>query len=61
MFTMPRRLVILVRAIVMLTPSFAYADGVTFRDSDVKFRIVYPSDWTLKTPRGVNVKFKVVH
>ena len=34
----------------------ANAQGVTFRNTEFKFRFVYPSDWTQQTPRGPNVR-----
>jgi len=32
------------------------ADQTTFRNSEFKFRFVYPSAWQQKTPRGPNVR-----
>jgi hypothetical protein len=39
-----------------LMPAPLMAQGVTFRSSEFKFRFVYPSDWSQKTPRGQNVR-----
>jgi hypothetical protein len=34
----------------------ANAQGVTFRNTEFKFRFVYPNDWSEKKPRGPNVR-----
>jgi hypothetical protein len=42
--------------LALLSPVPANAQGVTFRNTEFKFRFVYPSDWTQQTPRGPNVR-----
>ena len=37
-------------------PSALGADGTTLRNTEFKFRFVYPSAWQQKTPRGPNVR-----
>jgi len=41
---------------MMVWPSALGADRTTFRNSEFKFRFVYPSAWQQKTPRGPNVR-----
>src|SRR6478672_3864687 len=41
---------------MVLMPAPLMAQGVTFRSTEFKFRFVYPSDWSQKTPRGQNVR-----
>src|SRR5262245_5336072 len=43
-------------ACVSLWPSALYAQGLTFRNVEFRFRFVYPADWIQKTPRGPNVR-----
>jgi hypothetical protein len=46
-------------ALLVLTLSvgpIAAQEGNTFRNTEFKFRFVYPTDWTAKTPRGPNVR-----
>lgn len=42
-------------ALALLSAS-ANAQDATFRNTEFKFRFVYPSDWTQQTPRGPNVR-----
>ena len=41
---------------MIVWPSALGADRTTFRNSEFKFRFVYPSAWQQKTPRGPNVR-----
>lgn len=41
---------------LMLSSGGAFAQGITFRNTEFKFRFVYPGDWTQQTPRGPNVR-----
>lgn len=46
----------LIAVLLAAVSSAALAQGITFRNSEFKFRFVYPSDWKPVTPRGPNVK-----
>ena len=46
-------------ALAMTSLASARADGITFRDKDAKFRLVYPDTWARKTPRGSHVRLLV--
>jgi hypothetical protein len=39
-----------------LYSGLSLADGITFRNTEFKFRFVYPKGWIQKTPRGPNVR-----
>lgn len=47
--------------IVALTtfPISAQSDWKTLRNSEYKFRFLYPPDWTVATPRGPNVRASI--
>jgi hypothetical protein len=42
--------------IALLWSASTNAQDVIFRNTEFKFRFVYPSDWTQQTPRGPNVR-----
>lgn len=46
----------LVIACVCFIATTAYADWLTFRNTQFNFRFIYPPDWRLGTPRGPNVR-----
>jgi len=40
--------------------SFGQSDWKTFRNTEFKFRFIYPSDWMVRTPRGQNVRGSII-
>lgn len=45
--------------LVGISTAVAQSDWVTFRNTQYKFRFIYPSDWHISTPRGYNVRGSV--
>ena len=58
MYTIRRFLVALTVAVLsgITVPGYCQDEWLTFRNSEFKFRFVYPPDWSLATPRGPNVR-----
>lgn len=53
---LPYLLITIAAIILMHTSSSRAQDWETFRNTEFKFRFIYPPDWQTATPRGPNVR-----
>jgi len=53
-------LISLLTILIIGSTAWAQSDWLIFRNTEFKFRFLYPPDWHISTPRGPNVRGKVI-